>query len=169
MAESKKNIVTHGLSGKVGGILVFSQRHGKTIVSKAPTRTGELTDNQKQHIQKFQQAVIYAKTALTNPATKADYAAAAGEGASAYNIAVADMLQAPDIESIDLSSYAGKVGDKIIVKATDDFKVTQVSVGIYKPDGTLIEKGNAVINANGIEWDYTATVANAGLSGDTTK
>ncbi|CEN46452.1 hypothetical protein CCAN2_1710034 [Capnocytophaga canimorsus] len=31
MTQSKNNIVTHGLSGKVGGVLVFSQRNGKTI------------------------------------------------------------------------------------------------------------------------------------------
>ena len=29
MAESKNNIVTHGLSGKGGDLLVFSQRNGK--------------------------------------------------------------------------------------------------------------------------------------------
>ncbi len=31
MAQSKNNIITHGLSGKVGDIIVFSQRGGKTI------------------------------------------------------------------------------------------------------------------------------------------
>lgn len=49
MAESKNNIVTHGLSGKVGDLLVFSQRNGKTIVSKAPKeRTGELQISRKR-------------------------------------------------------------------------------------------------------------------------
>ncbi len=47
MAESKNNIITHGLSGKVGDLIVFSQRNGKTIVSKAPKdKTAE--DSQKQ-------------------------------------------------------------------------------------------------------------------------
>jgi hypothetical protein len=46
MAKSKDNIITHGLSGKVGDIIVFSQRGNKTIVSKAPKeRTGEPTEN----------------------------------------------------------------------------------------------------------------------------
>ena len=54
MAQSKNNIVTHGLSGKVGDILVFSQRNGKTIVSKAPKeRTGEASAKQKEQIAKF--------------------------------------------------------------------------------------------------------------------
>jgi len=47
MAESKNNIITHGLSGKVGDLIVFSQRNGKTFVSKAPRKkTKEDTKNQ---------------------------------------------------------------------------------------------------------------------------
>ena len=51
MAESKNNIVSHGLSGKVGDLLVFSQRNGKTVVSKVPKddSTGELSDKQKTY------------------------------------------------------------------------------------------------------------------------
>jgi len=50
MAESKNNIVSHGLSGKVGDLLVFSQRNGKSVVSKAPKdSTGQLSDKQKTY------------------------------------------------------------------------------------------------------------------------
>ncbi|MCD0479267.1 hypothetical protein LPB90_12440 [Chryseobacterium sp. LC2016-29] len=50
MAESKNSIVTHGLSGKVGDLLVFRQRNGKTVVSKVPEdSTGELSDKQKTY------------------------------------------------------------------------------------------------------------------------
>ena len=34
MAESKNNIITHGLSGKIGDLIVFSQRDGKTFAAK---------------------------------------------------------------------------------------------------------------------------------------
>ena len=34
MAKSVNNIITHGLSGKIGDLLVFKQVDGKTIVSK---------------------------------------------------------------------------------------------------------------------------------------
>ena len=36
MAKQTNNVVTHGLSGKVGDLLVFRQRAGKTVVGKAP-------------------------------------------------------------------------------------------------------------------------------------
>ncbi|CEN39197.1 hypothetical protein [Capnocytophaga cynodegmi] len=166
MAQSNNNIVTHGLSGKVGDILVFSQRNGKTIVSKAPKRKAEFSDKQKEHHQKFQKAVIYAKGALQNPTTKQMYdeAAAKKEGLNSYNIAVADLMNAPKIEQIDLSAYTGQVGDLIKIKAYDDFAVKAVTVEIQNSEGTLVEKGNAI--DNGLEWIYTTTVNNPNLSGD---
>jgi len=52
------------------------------------------------------------------------------------------------------------------VRATDDFRVTQVQVSIVNADGSVVEEGNAVQQANGIDWLYTATVANESLAGD---
>jgi hypothetical protein len=167
MAQSKDNIITHGLSGKVGNILVFSQRNGKTYVSKVPKQsTKEPTAGQVAHQQKFQLAIIYGKSAIANPATKAEYEAEAEIDESAFNVAVADMLQAPEIDSIDLSGYTGKVGEKIVIIATDDFKVTSVTVNISNADGTLVEEGAAVLGNSGVDWVYTTTAVNASLAGD---
>lgn len=167
MARSKNNIVTHGLSGKVGDLLVFSQRNGKTIVGKVPKQsTRELSDGQKAHRLKFQKAVLYAKSVMNDPAKNEIYEERVdrSKGQTTYNVAVADLLNAPDIESIDLSSYSGNVGDVIKVMVTDDFGVEEVKVKIENADGTLVEEGNAV--NSGIEWVYTATVQNADLAGD---
>lgn len=167
MAESKNNIVTHGLSGKVGDLLVFSQRNGKTIVSKAPKeRTGELSDKQEVQKLKFQRAVLYAKAVMNNPDKKQMYETMSDDskGISAYNVAVADLLNAPKIQEINLSAYTGNPGDTIRIIATDDFEVLLVTVKIENADGSLVEEGNAV--SNGAEWIYTATVLNSDLSGD---
>lgn len=165
MAESKNNIITHGLSGKVGNMLVFSQRNGKTIVSQAPKKSAEDSDKQKAHKEKFQKAVLYAKSALQDATLKGQYQEIANKRhLSAYNIAVADLLNAPKIEQIDLSAYHGQVGDVIKVRAYDDFKVVSVSVHIYNSDGVLVEEGNAT--EQGIDWVYTATTQNTDLSGD---
>ncbi|WP_265426533.1 hypothetical protein [Chryseobacterium sp. YIM B08800] len=49
MTESKNNIVTHGLSWKVGDLLVFSQRNGKSVVPKAPKEmAGELSQHRPE-------------------------------------------------------------------------------------------------------------------------
>lgn len=83
---------------------------------------------------------------------------------STYNVAVADLLNAPDIETIDVSGYAGNPGDLIKILATDDFLVTGVSVKIENADGSLVEESAAV--QTGAEWIYTATATNSDLSGD---
>lgn len=167
MAESKNNIITHGLSGKVGDLIVFSQRNGKTIVSRAPKeKTGDYTDNQKAHQRKFQKATLYAKSVISDPVQNEMYSAAADtfKGMSIYNVAVADLLNAPDIESIDLSAYQGNIGDVIKIIVLDDFAVKAVTVRIENADGSLVEEGAAI--DSGFEWIYTATAKNADLAGD---
>lgn len=167
MAQSRNNVITHGLSGKVGDILVFSQRNGKTIVSKTPKeRKGEASIKQKEQMAKFQEAIIYAKSALLDPITQELYAAASKsrKGISTYNVAVADLLNAPKIEEIDVNNYSGEINDTISVKVTDDFQVVAVKVIINNGDGSLVEQGNATLK--GIKWIYTATVKNDDLSGD---
>jgi len=152
MAESKNNVLTHGLAGLVGDMIVFRNRGGKTFVSAKPkVRTGESTEGQKQQQGRFQEAILYAKTAIADPAKKESYNDATTGGQSAYNVAVADFFHAPEIKEINVSGYTGKKGDTIKVKVTDDFKVTQVSVAIYNADGSEVEHGLAV-PANGVEW-----------------
>lgn len=167
MAESKNNVLTHGLAGLVDDMIVFRNRGGKTFVSVKPKeRTGEPTEVQKQHQGQFQEAILYAKTAITDPAKKAAYDDATTGGQTAYNVAVADFFHAPEIKEINVSGYTGKTGDAIKVKATDDFKVAEVSVAIYNADGSEVEHGLAVQSTNGVEWVYIATADNTSLDGD---
>lgn len=134
MAKVGDNIVTTGLSGKLGNLLVFRNCGGKTIVSKAPKRKqAEWSEAQEKHRLRFQEAVLYAKNAIANPATKGEYQAAAEEGETAYNVAVADFLNAPHINEIDVSKYTGQVGSYIQVRAVDDFEVKEVTVTIKIP------------------------------------
>ena len=166
MAESKNNVVTHGLSGKID-LLVFRQRGKKTIVTKAPVQSSQPPSTAQQGVRtKFQQAVIYGKSVGANPAQKAAYQEQAEEGQSFYNIAIADFFNAPDIEEINVAGYTGAIGSKIIVKATDDFEVSKVHVKIENGDGSLVEDGDAVADAIGLNFTYTATVGNASLAGD---
>ena len=165
MAKSVNNIITHGLSGKIGDLLVFKQVDGKTIVSKAPRKSNTETEKQKQHRAKFQEAIIYSKAVMQDPLQKEEYTKEAkARNLKANNIAVADFLKAPRIEEINLSEYTGKKNDIIKIKAFDDFKVKAVTVKIQNADGTLVEEGNAV--ESGLYWIYTAKENNADLNGD---
>ncbi len=165
MAKQTNNVVTHGLSGKIGDLLVFRQRYGKTIVSGVPRQPKTASDKQKQHRERFQNAVLYAQSAVATEGLKEQYAAGVQKGKTAFNIAVADFLSAPDIRQIDLSGYTGQPGDKIHITISDDFAVTTVSVRITNADGTLVEEGEALRGLGNL-WAYTATQENQTLEGD---
>ena len=166
MAKQSNNVVTHGLSGKIGDLLVFRQRTGKTVVSKVPQKRKSDTENQKEHRRKFQRAVLYAQSVLADPETGAAYNQAAKRGLSGYNVAVADFFHAPDIQHIDVSGYTGQPSDTIRIQVTDNFLVREVKVSITNSDGTLVEEGAATPDAIGYTWTYTATQNNENLEGD---
>jgi hypothetical protein len=165
MAKQKGNVVTHGLSGKIGDLLVFSRRGGQTVVSKVAERTAPPSEKQKEQRKRFQQAVIYAKAATASPEDKAVYESAK-TGKTPFNAAVADFLNAPDINGIDLSGYRGQAGDVIKVWASDDFAVKSVKVSIINDDGSLVEEGDALPDVSRQVWTYTATQNNDNLDGD---
>jgi hypothetical protein len=167
MAKVAKNMVLHGASGKIGDQIVIRQRGDTTVLAQAPgKRTTDSTEDQVAHQGKFQEAVLYGRSVVRTPSEKAEYQEKADENISAFNLAVADFFHAPAIDEIDLTNYSGQAGDSIRVRAIDDFKVVQVHVAIYNADGSLVEEGDAVKQANELDWTFTATVVNESTDGD---
>jgi hypothetical protein len=80
-------------------------------------------------------------------------------------IAIMDALQAPEVESILAAGYHGRVGDEIIVRATDDFKVASVIVSIHDLTGVLVEQGNATMKENNADWLYKTVQLNSAFAG----
>jgi hypothetical protein len=158
MAKQKGNVVTHGLSGKIGDLLVFRQVDGKTVVSKVPEQKKAASEKQVKLRQRFQQATVYAKIAAGTPGMKELYEEEAKKrrGMTAYSVAVADFFNAPDIDSVDLSEYSGVAGDEIRIIASDDFAVKSVHVRISNANGAAVEEGYA-LNSVASLWIYTAT------------
>lgn len=166
MAKVKNNIVTEGLSGKLGDRIVFRQRAGNTIVAVKPQMPEQRTEAQKKHASKFRDASQYAAKALKDPNIKAAYALRAKAGQSAYNVALADYLMAPDINEIDLSLYDGKKGSQLRIRVSDDYMVSEVSVAIYNAEGILLEEGNAEPAENSTDWSYTTQKASTEVQGN---
>jgi hypothetical protein len=81
------------------------------------------------------------------------------KGITAQRAALTDILVEPHFNPLDLSEYKGKVGDKIMVIATDDIGLADFEFTLTKADGTRIEQGKAVEEgARTGHWSYTATV-----------
>jgi len=166
MAKSSNNVITHGLSGTVGGMLVFRQQGNKTIVAKRPSkRTTALKESEMQVQERFKAAASYAKVAIKDPVLKELYQAAAKPGQTAYNVAFADYFSAPVVKEISSSLYTGAVDSKIQIQVIEDFKVASVKVEIFGADQTLLESGDAVSAGNDLDWSYKATLENADLEG----
>jgi hypothetical protein len=162
MAKSKNNVLTHGLSGKIGDLIVFKQRDGKTYVSAAPRKAERESEKQKEHRNRFRKAASYAKEAQYED----NYLAVATQkGKPAYNLAIADFFNAPNIEKVDVSNYSGKAGDVILITVIDDFAVKAVTVRIIDNEGVLIEESSAVQSELDYEWVFTAQQNTDNLSG----
>ena len=160
-------------SGMVGDTFVFRRWRGKQIVANRPKprEEGGPSARQLEIQEKFANASAYAKQVISNPATKALYETGIGGTLyTAYMVAMSDYLNAPKVLDIDATGYKGVVGDEILIKATDDFKVTTVRVDLTNAAGALIESGSAVQDPIIRQlWHYVATVANQGVSGSAVK
>lgn len=157
MAKVKNNLLMQGVSGSVGGQIVFSQRNGQTIVSQSPHRSKPPTDKQKAAQRRFKTASIYAKTAMATPSLKEEYEKKAKPGQSAYTCAIADALTPPEIDEIHIKGYTGAIGSLVRVCAEDLLRVDQVHVTISDAQGQIIEDGDAVVQSDGYWWNFTAT------------
>ena len=167
MTKISNNPLLKGASGMFGDVIVYRQVKGGIIMANKPKGSGSATANQLAVREKFKKAANYAKRQMAIPASKADYETKLSEKLnSGYAVAVKDFLSAPTIDQIDLSGYSGEVGDKILIQASDDFRVESVFVTILSAADAVIESGAAIENENG-EWEYTATIANAGAATST--
>jgi hypothetical protein len=172
MAHANNSIITGKFRGALGKQLVFRDWEGKTVVAKAPkSRSGEPTAAQAKTLERFQFASRYAKAIIDaqDQSMAQAYEVVLRPRQNVYSRAVEDFMSSPVVNSIDKRNYQGAVGDKIAVRAIDDYRVVGVLVEIYAANGTLLEKGNAVLNTNGIDWTYTATQANNLLVGSKIK
>jgi len=171
MGRIKKNIAVKGLSGMVGGTLVYRRvEGGEIIVASAPEPTRKKPTLTQQNIRdRFRMANFYATRILKISSRLAQYIALAKSKGlrSPRTAAIADYLNFPEIIEIIFSGYSGQTGDVIVVIATDYLSVETVVITIITSGGTELEKGNATLDSDGQTWRYTATSMNSSLTGTT--
>ena len=161
------SIVSGKFSGILGKEIVFRDWAGKTVVAKAPkSRKGAPSVKQAEIQKRFLYASRYAKAIVTNAdQSMADaYALKLRPRQNPYSRAVEDFMSSPVVENIDLRNYAGAIGNKLKVRAIDDFRVVSVRLEIYAANGTQLEAGDATLDLNGIDWTYTVTQPNSLLA-----
>jgi hypothetical protein len=154
MAQVKDNILTKGLSGRVGRSIVFKNYGSKTVVSAYPDMSNvEPSAKQKKENSRFRKAMAYAKIQMADPVARAAYKKKATGLQKAHNVAIADFYHPPEIGHVDVS--IGKTGqaDRIFIEATDDFSVVKVEVTIIGQEGSKKESGQTMLLSEG-RWLY---------------
>ena len=154
MAKSLNNIVMYGASGKLGNQIVFRQgKGGQTIIAAKPAAGRSFNPTQQAHQEAFREAIAYARSAKDEAIyiTKSQ-----GTTMNAFNAAVADWFNKPEVLEINIDNWTGDAGQIIRVKAQDDTQVTKVHVQIADAQGNIFEEGDAE-QTDGLWWDYTTT------------
>lgn len=102
MAIIKDNILTEGLSGMLGDVIVFRQLRGKTIVANKPRRPRSESAHQRENRLRFRTASAFAKLALKDPQKKVYYIAKARKLnlPNAYTAALTDYMRKPAITAV---------------------------------------------------------------------
>ncbi len=155
MAKVKLNPIVEQVRGQVGD-LVFRNLRGDTILSSKPDFSGvQATEQQIEHRERFKRAVAYGRMVMADNETRELYEQAADrKGTPAFALTVADFMNAPAIDEVDVSDYGGQTGDPIYIRTHDDFGVQRVDVNVSNGSGTVLEDGQAVVDAGTGRWVY---------------
>jgi hypothetical protein len=154
---SKPELGFQGYTGRLGQ-WTFYRRNGRLVASRVPSTRPEATDAQLGVQRQFRLAAAYARTVTEDPLLRPRYETlATARKTSVHQVAMADALRLPVVDSIDLEGFKGMVGNPIRVVAFDDVDVMEVSIEIRAADGTVLEQGAATLD--GGKWVYVTTVA----------
>jgi hypothetical protein len=165
MSKADNNPILNGVSGMLGGTIIFRQVNGRTIISKAPPKREKPTPHQEKTKARFLQGVAYAREQMKVPYLKALYSKGVTvKKTNPYTVALADFLRAPTIHMIVVSKYNGRIGSIVRVEAADDFQVVSVTVSIFDHENVLLEAGEAVLETDA-KWTYAAMVENDKVMG----
>lgn len=154
MAKVIGNILTKGLSGMVGNMLVFKQVGNETIVTIRPKARNGSSAKQQAEQSRFKKAVLYAKEAMLDSDLKSLYATGINRRCtSAHQVALTDFLNAPEVAQICITCTKSSAIVKVL--ATDNFMVKSVSISIVSADGEILNTGNATQQPGSDWWLYT--------------
>jgi hypothetical protein len=147
--------------------VVVRKIRNQTVISTITVPRKSTSARKQEANKRFAKASLWAKVILTEPGMMELYSKGINRKLSnAHTVAVVDFLNAPEVHYISLKQHTGAIGDKIRIKATDDFQVTAVEVTITDKNGKQLEKGPAIrYKRKPVMWIYTLTVANPDIGG----
>jgi hypothetical protein len=145
-----------GMQGVMDDV-IYKRFEGRTIsVPKPDPFAGPPSAAQVAQRERWKEGASYARAVFADPVRKkvyADVAKAAGRQ-TVFAITMGDFMSFPKVLDIDLSGYAGAMGNEIKINAVDDFEVVAVDVTIRDALGNVVEDGPAT--KGDTRWIYVA-------------
>jgi hypothetical protein len=142
-----KAILSPSLAGIRGRVesFVYRQQNGQTVILPHTVPKDRPSKAQKANRNRFSEAKDYAKAVLADPLRRACYRRLAAERKCPSNaLLIANFLNPPTIELVDLDEYQGRVGDRVRVVAEDPIEVVSVTVTLrLASTGKVLESGDA--------------------------
>lgn len=156
MAIVKNNTLTEGLSGMIGGKIVFRNLRGRTIVASRPSVTRTQSERQRENRLRFKRASAYAKAMMLDPEKKKYYwhKARKLELPNAYTAAITDYMRRPVIKQITIANRRGGGNPVMIDVSKKDFGISVVEVTIRNEAGVVLERGPAIRKEVFASWLY---------------
>ena len=153
----------------LGESVTIRKLSNRVVVTNRPARKrGEPSEKAALYQERFREATQYANLQMEREESRALYARGADKQKkiTPFIVALTDYIKPPKVTAIDTSGFFGRVGDVIVVKATDDFMVTKVKVTLRNKAGDLIEEGEATAVPDMVNtWSFRTTVAIKSLAG----
>jgi hypothetical protein len=168
MATYKKNTLTKGASGSFGDEFAFRQINGKTIIAPLPKKSDNVSEKQAATRARFLNASLYAKSAIANPAMKAEYEAISKHKnfrGGATVAAMTDYLTSSHLAVAYAHQFDGSLGFPVTLVLTDNYKAKEMAVSISNKDGTIAESGKANFAFGDSAWTYITTTPYASING----
>jgi hypothetical protein len=167
MANIILNPAIQIISGDVAGFVYRQQADGSVTLAKKPVLDPdrELSEAQTEHIQKFKEASARYRRLMEDAGLQTAYQKVLEERGSKRMraLVIGDILRAPKVSTIDLSKYAGEIGNPIRIIAEDSVGVSRLTLRITDVTSSqVVESAEMPMNdkvSSTVEWEYLATQA----------
>lgn len=145
MAIIKDNIITEGLSGMLGDVVVFRQLRGKTIMANKPRKPTTQSELQRENRNRFAKASAFAKHILQDPQKKEYYLQKARKLKlpNAYTAAITDYMRKPTVMAVKCRGNAGE--NVMIMAGKKGFSLSAVTVSLVNGEGVSIATSTATL------------------------
>lgn len=169
MAKIKGNVIMKGVRGMLNKQVIVKERLGTEYMCYSPQYNDNrhVPEDELKNRDLFRENSKRAVALINNAELKSLYDTFRKKGQTAYNVAMSDVSHPPKIKALYTQGYTGKSGGTIIIHATDNIKVTRVSISIYDETSQLIEQGDALDNDDSLTWLFAAKIENSHVQGCT--